>query len=339
MKNALLHICLIAGILLLQTALFGQAGDDRLKEIREASKKELADSVWVFGGGAGIDFAQLALINPRVGAGANRIGFGGLINLYANYKKDKFAWRNSGSLQLAAQRIGGKNSPFEKNLDILRLTSRASYRPGTGKLFGAIEADAITLLLPTYEGNVLKPIGENKNTIAQFFSPIQVIVSPGIEYKHNDHLSILYSPASLKLIYVGNDSIAALNVHGNKPGENSFLMLGSNLKVAYNNKFLNNRITWDSALDLFSNYIENPQNIDILWTNDLGIQIIKNLSLNLVTQLFYDDDVNVQVDLDNDGIIGEAAADVDLPVGQQRAELMPSVSIMQGLFLKYNLIF
>ena len=93
------------------------------------------------------------------------------------------------------------------------------------------------------------------------------------------------------------------------------------------------------ALDLYSNYFQSPENIDVFWTNDLGFTIIKNLSLNIVTQLFYDDDVNVQVDLDGDGIYGEPAADVNLPPGQQRDELMPSVSWMQGIFLKYNLIF
>lgn len=308
------------------------------------SAQEAVDSAatpknWTTGGGAGFDFAQLALINPRVGAGSNRIGFGGLINLFANYKKEKFTWDNSGSLQLAAQRIGGRNSPFEKNLDILRLTSRPSFRLGEGKFFGAVEADAITLLLPTYKGNLLKPEDENENAISRFLSPLQVTISPGLEYKVNDHLSFLYSPASLKWIYVGNDSIASLNVHGNELGENDFLQMGSNLIARYNNIFLNERLSWTSALNLYSNYLQKPENIDVFWTNDLGLTIVKNLSINLVTQLFYDDDVNVQTDLDDDGIIGEAAPDVDLPPGEQRSELIPAVSFMQGLFVKYNLIF
>ncbi len=331
MKKGLLLLCAIL-LATLWNPVFGQ-------EDAAAAEQAEPEKPWTYAGGLGLDFAQMALINPRVGAGANRIGFAGLANFSANYKKEKFAWNNTASLQLGTQRIGGRNKPFEKNIDVLRLTSRASFRPGTGKLYGAVEADAITLLLPTYPGNILKPAEENVQAIARFFSPVQVIVSPGLEYKLNEHLTFLYSPVSLKLIYVGNDSIAALNVHGNKPGENSFLMLGSNLKAAYTNKFLKDRISWASALDLFSNYIENPQNIDVLWTNDLSVQIVKNLSINLVTNLFYDDDVNVQTDLDGDGIYGEAAADVNLPPGEQRAELMPSVSFMQGLFIKYNLIF
>jgi hypothetical protein len=318
---------------------FGQAGDERLKEIREAAKKEIEEDGWVTGGGIGLDFAQLALINPRVGSGSNRIGFGGLATTYANYKKGKLAWNNSGSLQLAAQRIGGQGSAFEKNLDILRVISRVGYRAGESKFYAALEANAQTLLLPTYVGNTLTAPEEGANRIAQFLSPVQLVIAPGIEYKFDDHLSFFASPFGMKLIYVGNDSIAALNVHGNEEGSNSFLQLGANVRVGYNNTFLNDRLTWASNLDLYSNYLNDPQNLDVLWTNDLGITIFKGLSLNLVTELFYDDDVNVQIDRDGDGIFGEAIEDVDLTGPQKRAELAPSVSIVEGLFIKYNLIF
>ena len=309
-KRLLLTTSLILGITLWNIQIFAQ-------ETASDSAKQEEPKAWTTGGGAGIDFAQLALINPRVGAGTNRIGFGGLINVFANYKKNKFAWDNSGTLQLAAQRIGGKDNPFEKSLDILRLTSRASFRPGTGKLYAAIEADIYTLMLTTYEGNVLKPEDPDENPIAKFFSPVQIMISPGLEYKASDHLSFLFSPVSLKEIYVGNDSIAALNVHGNELGKNDFLQLGSNLKARYSNVLLKQRLSLTSALDLYSNYLQSPENIDVFWTNDFGLNIVKNLSVNVVTQLFYDDDVNVQVD----------------------DKLIPAVNFTEALLIKYNLIF
>lgn len=331
MKKILLLTFLLVGIAFLNTRLPAQ-------ETIDSAALEIPKN-WTSGGGLGFDFAQLVLINPKVGSGSNRIGFGGLVNLFANYKKTKFAWDNSASIQLGAQRIGGKNSPFEKSIDIFRLTSRASFRPGEGKLYGAVEADMMTLLLPTYVGNVLKPEDENENPIAKFFSPVQILISPGVEYKANDHLSFLYSPVALKLIYVADDSIAALNVHGNEPGKNHFLQLGSNLKARYSNILLKERLNWTSTFDLYSNYLQKPENIDVFWTNDLGLTIVKNLSINLATQLFYDDDVNVQVDLDDDGILGEDAPDVNLPPDKQRRELRPGVNFTEALLIKYNLIF
>lgn len=319
------------GILLLLIAflampgLFAQAGDDRLAEIQAEAVQE-GDSTWVIGGGIGVDFTQLAIFQPRVGAGSNRIGFGGLGMIYANYKKGKSVWNNTGSLQLAAQRIGGNNNPFEKNLDIIRLASRYGYQLGEGKAFVAIEGTAQSLLLPTYEGNLINP-EDKTNLIAQFFSPVQIQFSPGIDYKVDEHLSFFLSPASLKLIYVADDDIAALNVHGNEEGTNRFLGLGASLVVNYNNTFLDDRLVWNSSKNLFSNYLLNPQNIDVLWTNDFGVVIFKNVSINLVTELFVDDEVDVQIDRNDNGIYGEAG------------ELAPSVSFTEALVIKYSFIF
>lgn len=321
MKRSLFLPLVFLGLLVAQTG-FGQAGAERLAEIKEASAQEVEEG-WVSGGGLGLDFAQLALFNPRVGAGSNRIGFGGLGTVYANYKKGNLAWTNTGSLQLSAQRIGSNNQPFQKNLDVIRLASRAGYGFNE-KLFGAIETNLTTLLLPTYEGNVLS--SDTLNLLARFFSPMTFVLSPGLDYKPNAKLSIFYSPASLKLIYVADDAIAALNVHGNEEGSNSFLQLGSNLKAIYADKYLEEKVTFTTTLDLYSNYLNNPQNLDVLWQNDLGFVIFKNFSVNLVTELFYDHDILVQVDRNDNGIFEDG-------------ELGRRVSFTEALLVKYNFIF
>ena len=300
-----------------------QAGDDRLTEIKDASAKEVEEG-WAAGGGIGLDFAQLALFAPRVGAGSNRIGFGGLGSVYANYKKGKFNWTNQGSLQLSVQRIGNNQQPFQKNLDVIRLASRAGLQTGSDKWFLALEANAQTLLLPTYEGNILS--SDTLTQLANFLSPITFVLSPGVDYKPNENWSFFYSPASLKIIYVADDDIAKLNVHGNEEGSNSFVQLGSNFKAIYTNNFLEDKIALTSTLDLYSNYLNNPQNIDVLWQNDLSFTIFKNISLNLFTELFYDHDVLVQVDRNDNGIYEEG-------------ELGRRVSFTQALLIKYNYIF
>jgi hypothetical protein len=43
-------------------------------------KKSKKDSIWDIGMGLGVDGAQLLQLNPRVGSGQNRVGFGGAIN-------------------------------------------------------------------------------------------------------------------------------------------------------------------------------------------------------------------------------------------------------------------
>lgn len=97
-----------------------------------SQKEEASDTsvakIWTTGGGLGLDLSQLLLSNPKVGAGDNRFAFGGLGNFFATYKKDKIMWENAGSLQLAVQRVGNSDNPFEKNLDLLRLGSKIGYQ-------------------------------------------------------------------------------------------------------------------------------------------------------------------------------------------------------------------
>ena len=50
------------------------------------------------------------------------------------------------------------------------------------------------------------------------------------------------------------------------------------------------RIAWTSGLSLFSNYLKDPQRVDVIWLNTLGLEIIKNLNLQVKGDLYYDYD-------------------------------------------------
>ncbi len=310
--------------------LLAQAGDDRLKELQDASKKE--GEGWVAGGAIGLDFAQLMMANPRVGSGDNRIAFGGLGNLYANYTKGRHSWSNNASLQLAVQKLA--DIDWQKSLDVLRLNSQYGYKTNNEKWSYAALLTFESLTMPTYPGNFLEAQEPTAMAQAKFLSPFRLEVSPGIQYKPDAHFTFFLSPASYKLIYVSDQEIANLGIHGtklvddNNPAlgyEQAFHQLGARLNAAYANKFANDKIVFSSKLDLFSNYLNNPQNIDVLWQNDLGWQIWKSLSLNFLLEAFYDHDINVLVKRPSD----------TLPDGQ----LGKRVSWTQALVLKYNYVF
>ena len=298
----------------IHVGLFGQAGDDRLKEISAMAKKDSLG--WTTGGGLGFDLAGMGLVNPKVGAGGSRIGLGGLGTFFANLKEDKSYWNNAFSLQLSTQRLSKSNptqkTGFQKNLDILRLTSRYGYKLGSDKWFIAADAFAQTLLLKTYASNYLTPIDADDKVVAKFLAPVQLTFSPGIDYKPNPHLSFFYSPCGIQVIFVNDDSIAARGIHGNKVTREadgsiskyskSFFGLGSEFKASYNNKYFNDRLSVTNGLRLFSNYLDHPENVDVLFTNNFSIVIFKGLSLDLLGEYFYDNDVLVQKDGNGDGI-------------------------------------
>ncbi len=294
----------------------------------EAPKTEEVPKVWTIGGSFGLDLTGLGILNPRLGAGDNRIGFGGLINISANQKKAKSFWNNSGALQLAAQRIGGKDADFQKNLDILRLGSRYGYSIKGEKLFVALDGTAESQLLPTYAGNLLN--GVDSNLLSEFLAPARFAIAPGIDYKPTENLTFFISPASFNLTYVGNDKLAALAGQplGNEEGKNNRFQLGYSLKGQYVNKFFKDRLAVTSKIAWFADYKQNL-NGNVLWQNALDIQIFKGLSLGLFGDIFYDHFTLVQVE--------------KVPEGTSPDDIRPFLGLKPsytgGFLLKYNKIF
>ena len=55
-------------------------------------------------------------------------------------------------------------------------------------------------------------------------------------------------------------------------------------------------ITFQTKLDLFSNYLKNPQNIDVNWENLVDLKVNRLISVSIFTHLVYDDDIDLIVD-------------------------------------------
>ena len=81
--------------------------------------------------------------------------------------------------------------------------------------------------------------------------------------------------------------------------------MGAFLKSQFKTTVVKN-VDFETKLDLFSNYLDTPQNIDIHWDVLLNMKINDFLSANLITNLIYDDDVHIGKDTNDDGIIDES---------------------------------
>jgi hypothetical protein len=311
-------------------------------------------SYWKRGAGLGADFAQLLQLNPRAGAGQNRLGLGGAINFFGNYKKDRVAWDNLGVWQFGVQRFGsgilqgGGNIPFQKAIDELRASSKLGFQTApNSKFFYAADLNFLSQLTPTYQGPTSFPglflsNVTNSRLLSNLFAPAIINLSLGIDYKANDKFSLFYSPLGAKWVIVGDDAIAALGVHGNPVTKNaagtvtSFnnvdAQLGSLLRAKYATKFLDGKLAYTSNLLLFSNYLRNPQNIDVDWNNNLDMTIFKNIKLGVTINAFYDDDMRMQItDYDFPG--GVRLNNAGVPITGKR------VSLTQQLLLKYAVTF
>jgi len=59
----------------------------------------------------------------------------------------------------------------------------------------------------------------------------------------------------------------------------------------------------DTKLNLFSNYLEEPGNIDVNWDLMLNMKVNDWLSASLIMNLIYDHDIDIAVDDNNDGVL------------------------------------
>lgn len=329
----------------------GQNSDAaRLGDLNKAAQKDIKENGWLSGGGFGMDLGQLLQINPKVGAGENRLGFGGAVSYFAKYKKDLLSWDNIGSLNLSVVKLGTGilantasfakvNQPFQKSIDELRISSRLGYKTSPDSKFAyAVDFGFISQLTPTYRGtdnkNYMKRFQTNTiNTslVSKLFAPAFITFAPGIDYKPQPNLSFFMSPFGYKLIVVGDQDLARLNIHGNKWNSvNDFKLtsnqLGGLLKGIYTGKYAKDRITHSSTLTLFSNYLYQPQNIDVDWINEFGFNIAKGFTISMLTDLFYDHDVQVQITDYSE-------------VGGVKSYTGRRVSFTEQLLIKYNFVF
>ena len=131
-KIALLFLCALCAT----ASLSAQEKALDTKDIKTMEKKKDDKEGWTKIGGLGANFSWLSLINPRAGAGDNRIGFGGLLNYSANYIQGKVISNNKFGLQLDVVKIG--DGPYAKANDVLQLTSQTGYQVDkAGKWYAA----------------------------------------------------------------------------------------------------------------------------------------------------------------------------------------------------------
>lgn len=301
---------------------------------------------WERGSSLGLNLDQLLLHNPRVGAGQNRIGIGGMAGWYAKLKKGMLSWDNNASLNLNVQRLGagviaGSSAkvPFTKNVDDLRFNSKLGYKfKATSKWSYAADFSVLTQLLPTYPGALLRrPSTGETAALSKFFAPGFVTLALGTDYKPNDKLSIFISPLAYKGNIVTDDAIAKTGAYGNEvrtPSDydKAFHQMGAMARGVYTNKFFKEKFVFKSNLALFSNYMKEPQNIDVDWTNEFGYTIVKGLQLALFTNIWYDHDVQVYTS-DYSQVGG-------LKLGPDgKPALSRNTSFTENFVIKYNITF
>lgn len=126
--------------------------------------------------------------------------------------------------------------------------------------------------------------------ISKFLSPAYTSVSVGINYMPADYLTIYLSPAALKWTLVNDTSTVDQENYGVDANRKSRYEVGGLFKADFNKELAEN-VSISSTLELFSNYFNNPQNIDINWLNKVNMKVNDYITASLTLHIIYDDDI------------------------------------------------
>ncbi len=305
------------------TAAFSQA-DKKIIAKKDSVKK---DTSWEVGGIINIAFTQISLTNWAAG-GQNSIGLSSIASMHANYKKNKISWLNSIDMGYGFQRLD--NTPLQKTTDKIEATTNIGYHVFDHTIAGLL-LNFKSQFAPGYQSTTEDIL------LSKFMAPGYATIAAGLTYNPNKNLSIFLSPATLKYTFVENQMLADAGDYGVTPavydtaghkiqdGKQILVQAGAYFKGNYSATVCKG-ITLTTNLELFSNYIKDPQNIVVDWTNLIQFKVNKWISVTINTELIYDNNIMVP--------IYNTINNVPVLVGKGPRTQFKEVS---GLGLAYNL--
>lgn len=282
MRLSLLFAFLISGF-----SSFSQ--DNTIKNLKAESNREIkkdpadtSSKLWKTGGFIGLNVAQGSLSNWAAGGDKFSLAINGNLSTYAFYKKGKHSWDNT--LDINIGYINTTSLGNRKNDDRFDFLSKYGYAISPKWNVGALFNFRSQLFKGyTYESN------GNRSLSSNFLSPAYVLLSPGVEWKPNSNFSAFLSPATVRWTIVTNNDLSAAGAYGVDKGKKVKTEFGAFASLNYL-KEINKTFSYKSRLDLFSNYLEKPQNIDLYWTNMVNMNLSKYLTLTYSLDMIYDDD-------------------------------------------------
>ena len=284
------------GFLLSLLTIAAKCQDEVVKKLKDESSKNVkveqdtSKWKWKKGGIINLNLSQASLKNWAAGGDEFAMSLSTYLNYFLLYREGKKSWDNSVDFNLGYVQTTSLGS--RKNDDRLDVLSKYGYavKPRwylTGLFnFRTQFFDGYTYTKP------------DREFASSFLSPAYILLSAGIDYKPDAEFSAFISPITSRFVIVANKELSAKGLYGVTPGENSLYELGAFASLNYNKSVIKN-VSYKAKLDLFSNYLRNPKNIDLYMTNYLTFKVNSFLSASYNLDLIYDDDVRLFGDNQN----------------------------------------
>lgn len=266
-----------------------------------ALRKRNSDTTqgWKYGGIFAVTLSQTSLTNWAAG-GEESLTLNGMASLSANYRRGNNVWTNSLDLGYGIISKEGNFKNRMKTDDKIDILSKYGRKAFEGVYYSAL-ANVKTQSTAGYK------YPNDSVAISDFLAPAYLIGAIGIDYQPNKYFSAFAAPITSKTTYVNSQQLSDIGAFGveaaqydangvkTKDGERIKQELGGYIRVIltksdFQNEWLKN-VSFTTKIDLFSNYLKNPDCIDVNWETQVLFKINKLFSVNLQTHIIYDDDV------------------------------------------------
>lgn len=256
----------------------------RSQSMKELQKRD-SGKVWTTGGVFNLNIGQGSQKNWAAGGDDFSFTLNSNMGMWARYKKGMITWDNSANFNYGI--LNTTSQGTRKNDDRIDLTTKVGSALSE-RVSAAFLANFQSQFSPGYKYHD----DDTRDLLSNFMSPGYLLVSIGLDYKPTEGLSIFVSPITSRWVFVMDDSLSAKGSYGVDPGEHVKSEIGAFASITYNKKFTPD-ITYNAKLDLFSNYKNHPENVDVVMKNMLTFKVSKILAANFGLDLIYDDDIKL----------------------------------------------
>lgn len=248
---------------------------------------------WSHKGNFGLNFGQSTYTNWASG-GQNTINGQGVFNYEIHYVKGNFKWDNTLNTALGYSVFDFKKKPIKTD-DKIELTSLVGIKASEHLNYSA------ELAFRSQFAYGFDYKTDSTQYISKFLAPAYITLGIGMEWVPSTHFSFYFSPVSGRVTIVNDDYLASIGAFGvNELDKNDTVLHTNVAKVRYEfgaravAKFqypIAKNIDFNSKLELFSNYLNHPERIDVDWQNMLVLKVNDWLNANIATHLIYDYDI------------------------------------------------
>jgi hypothetical protein len=279
---------------------FSQIGDSLIK------KDSIFPKFWKLKAIYGLNGSQSSFVNWNAG-GRNNVSLLGTISASATYTKNNVKWTNDFALALGGMQYieKGTTETLQKTDDKIDIASNLGMK---------IKNHVYISFIGGFKTQLLNGFSYPNDSIriSTFMAPGYVSAALGIDYIKSDNFSVFTSPFASKMTFVNDQLLANAGAFGVEKatfdglgnvltaGKRFRGEFGAYLKIKFNKTVAKN-IDLKSKFELFSNYVNHPQNLDVNAEALFTFKVNSWFSASLQWSVIYDDDINIR---DANGQVG-----------------------------------